>query len=606
MRAATPQIAGTGVARSGRATGRPPPPRAAPRHAARVPARRRTHKQHASRTGPSFVAAALFARAGREEVMESFDPNELLPETSIRGARDFGFKRNLQRDYQRESVIGKGSFGTVWRCTSRKTGESYAVKSMPKRFVGGRLDSMFQRRVENEVDVLRTLGNSLNVAYLYDVFEDDKNVDLVMEMCTGGELWARIEEGRYTEEQAAAAITDVLRAIAQCHAKGVLIRDVKPENFLYLHDGPDAPLKTIDFGMSVMCQPGELLIDRAGTVLYCAPELLRMSYGLPSDLWSAGIVAYQLLTGRLPFAGPWGSEVTELWASERRFDRKEAFRAILNAPLDFESEPWGPSGWLGDDCADLLQGLLERDPEKRLTALQALQHPWIKKHARRRETSAAGDESAEGAALHDSVVQRLQRFGTFGRLKQIALARVATAVAADDAELVQGLTEIFRELDPEGKGYAQYRDVLAALRGAGFDLSESEVQQMALQMDVDHDGRVEYGEWLASLLDWHEVQKSGHWREWTSRFFDQMDADHDGTIGREELGELLCGGTCPVPDELEGVMRELDRDRDGRISAEDFQAMMLTSSVDALEIFPPRLSQGGAEGGDGRRRKGKL
>lgn len=179
---------------------------------------------------------------------------------------------------------------------------------MRKKFLGGLLTDHFTSHVHHEVDILTKLGPSLNIAYLYGVYESDKHVNLVMERCQGGPLWDRIMNGAYSEQgpsqilnlqqsvslDAARILRDILRAIAQCHSKNIVIRDVKPENFLFLNTSDKAPLKAIDFGLAQYCSPMDVLEDRAGTPMYIAPEVLRRSYGQKADLWSAGVIAYQV------------------------------------------------------------------------------------------------------------------------------------------------------------------------------------------------------------------------------------------------------------------------------------------------------------------------
>ena len=265
------------------------------------------------------------------------------------------------------------------------------------------------------MDILNHLGRSLSVAYLYDVYEDDVCVDLVLELCEGGQLWRRIKRGRYTEAVAARILREVLRAIAQCHAAGVLVRDVKPENFLFLsEDEEDYTLKMIDFGESCRCgrmscrrqmdaspppPPGIAtycnevgrITDRAGTPMFLSPEVVRQSYGPKADVWAAGMIAYLMLSGKLPFK-PGGDEDDgddddeerhnnqDLYRSNEKFDNKTLFRQILYAPLDFSSSPWG-DGTLSPEAVDLVTRLLDRDENRRPCAEEALQHPWFAKTA---------------------------------------------------------------------------------------------------------------------------------------------------------------------------------------------------------------------------------
>ena len=314
--------------------------------------------------------------------------------------QSFGYPMDFESQFDVSEALGHGTFGTVFRSVRKSDGKEFAVKRMPKRFTSGNvLEKNYVRRIRNEVEIGSHLGASLNIAYFYGAYEDEKQVDLVFELCSGGELWNRIRSyGAYTERDAARLIREILRTVAQCHAAGVLIRDVKPENFLFLSKDPDSTLKAIDFGISVFCQPGQKIELRAGTPVYIAPEVLRQSYGFPADVWSAGIVAYQLLTGRLPFAGEYAS-VAETYMKSGTADNKEMFRAVLYAELDFESPPWDV---LSSGAKELVSSLLNRNPDERLTPEEALQHPWL----------ADAEAVAADIPLADTIVQRLQRFGT--------------------------------------------------------------------------------------------------------------------------------------------------------------------------------------------------
>lgn len=309
----------------------------------------------------------------------------------------FGFASNFDEEYTLGRQLGSGTFGTVYEAIHKKTGHKFAVKRTPKRFqTPGVLERYFVRRIRNEVDICNHLGRSLNVAYLYAAYEDEKHIDLVMELCTGGELWdaIRARGGHYSERDAARLVREVLRTVAQCHAAGVLMRDVKPENFLFASPDPDAPLKAIDFGISVFCEPGQEIDLRAGTPIYIAPDVLKQKYSHPADMWSVGIVAYMLLTGRLPFSGEEGDEVAELYMSKHVFNNKDVFRAVLYADLDFTSSPWDK---ISTDARELVESLLSREPSARPTAEEALASPWLNSGCR-----SSGSESDSGSSGNGS------------------------------------------------------------------------------------------------------------------------------------------------------------------------------------------------------------
>lgn len=145
-----------------------------------------------------------------------------------------------------------------------------------------------------------------NVIKLYEYFEDETNVYLVTELCTGGELFDRIIKEEFFSEQVAAKVfKQILQALNYCHSMNIVHRDLKPENFLFVSNDPNADLKIIDFGLSKIMEGGKLhrMKTRAGTPYYISPEVLAGNYDVSCDMWSAGCMMYILLCGYPPFYG---------------------------------------------------------------------------------------------------------------------------------------------------------------------------------------------------------------------------------------------------------------------------------------------------------------
>lgn len=442
---------------------------------------------------------------------------------------------------------------------------------MAKRFgTDGYLEPNFVRRVYHEVDILQHLGCSLNVAYCYGAFEESTCVGVVLEMCSGGELWSRITFGEYTERDAAQLVREILRTVAQCHSCNVIIRDVKPDNFLFLSDEDGGGMRAIDFGLAEYCEPEQYLSDKAGTVVFIAPEVLRNRYTLSADVWSVGIIAYLLLTGRLPFGDEDGQEVSELFLTKQNYRNKDVFRAVLYSPLDFESPPWDT---LSSDAKHLLQSLLRRESANRPTALEALRFKWL------REESSPNEEP-----IARSIVQRLQRFGTYGRFKQVALRRVAHTFAAD-SHLLTELRQLFDAIDTDCSGTITHDEMLEAMETGKWSLSKSEVSQLLAQLEVTPHGEFDYGDWIAALVDWRDLQDSDEWEGWIKAAFDAFDVDGSGRLNTDRLNAVLCGDVCEVTDTVEAALREADIDHDGSISLQEFEALMRTTTADSLELF---------------------
>jgi calcium-dependent protein kinase len=490
----------------------------------------------------------------------------------------FGYSSGFEERYDLGDLVGSGTFGRVYTATEISSGQRFAVKRMPKRFgPDGTMDKYYVRRIRNEVDIGNHLGRSLNIAYVYETYEDDAKVDIVMELCTGGTLWDAIicpnDENEYTQDDMCRLVRDILRVVALCHSQGVMIRDVKPDNFLFAtSDHSHAPLKAIDFGVSVFCEPGERVDMRAGTPMYVAPEVLKCDYGLEADVWSAGVVAYLILTGKLPFSGDEGDEVAEDFMKGSACANKDIFRAILYSDLDFSDETWKglPSG-----AKDLISKMLQRNPADRPTAASCLQHEWM---------FTLGQTDKE----KNTVVQRLQRFGTYGLLKQTALrkmAHVATHSNLSDA-LQQGVDSL--GIVKLSDGRITKGDLRSILEGGNFDLSSQEADQLLLQMTFDEDDAVDPADWIAAMTEWKAVRDTSEWDYLLNEVFDAADIDNDDALGAEDVERLLCGDEgCDVSDMVDAAIREADSDGDGALSFGEFKSLLSNHESD-LEFFDDR------------------
>jgi calcium-dependent protein kinase len=152
--------------------------------------------------------------------------------------------------------------------------------------------------IRNEIDILRRLDHP-NIIRLYETFEESNNIYLVLELCSGGDLYERT----YTEADTILVIQQLLRAVSYLHEKNIIHRDLKFENILFENKSRNAGIKLIDFGLSKMFKEGETMDEAIGTIYSMAPEVLAGSYTESADIWSVGVLAFMLLCGELPFDG---------------------------------------------------------------------------------------------------------------------------------------------------------------------------------------------------------------------------------------------------------------------------------------------------------------
>ncbi|CAI5950342.1 unnamed protein product [Closterium sp. NIES-65] len=201
------------------------------------------------------------------------------------------------------------------------------------------------------------------IVQLHWVFEDDVGVHLVMDFCDSGDLYDEVvRRGRLPEKESALLFRQIASALAFCHSRGVMHRDMKPENIL-LHKQGDASnrltVKLADFGLAIPLLAGETTRGISGSTFYMAPEVLSGEYGHSADVWSLGVLLFTMLSGAVPFLGDDNSDSTE---------------AVLNGRLDFSSPEWAT---ISVEAKGLIRCMLHRDPRRRPTAAKVLSHPWV-------------------------------------------------------------------------------------------------------------------------------------------------------------------------------------------------------------------------------------
>ncbi|KAB5542680.1 kinase-like domain-containing protein [Coniochaeta sp. 2T2.1] len=267
--------------------------------------------------------------------------------------------------YKVGKTLGAGSYSVVKECVHIDTGRYYAAKVINKRLMAGR-----EHMVRNEIAVLKkvSMGHQ-NILTLVDYFETMNNLYLVTDLALGGELFDRIcRKGSYYESDAADLIRATLSAVAYLHDHGIVHRDLKPENLLFRTPEDNADLLIADFGLSRIMDEEQfhVLTTTCGTPGYMAPEIFKKTgHGKPVDLWALGVITYFLLCGYTPF--------------DRDSDFEE-MQAILNADYNFTPVEY----WRGvsDSAKDFIRRCLTVDPGKRMTAHEALQHPFVAGWAR--------------------------------------------------------------------------------------------------------------------------------------------------------------------------------------------------------------------------------
>ncbi|MFS8033967.1 putative protein kinase CAMK-CDPK family [Helianthus anomalus] len=458
---------------------------------------------------------------------------------------DFGYLKDFYERYTTGKLLGHGQFGYTYAAVDKANGDRVAVKKIDKNKM---VLPIAVEDVKREVKILQALNGHENVVKFYNAFEDESFVYIVMELCEGGELLDRIlskKESRYTEKDAAIVVRQMLKVAAECHLHGLVHRDMKPENFLFKSPKEDSPLKATDFGLSDFIRPGRRFTDIVGSAYYVAPEVLKRRSGPESDVWSIGVITYILLCGRRPF-----------------WDRTEdgIFREVLRNKPDFRRKPW-PS--ISNSAKDFVRKLLVKNPRARLTAAQALSHPWVRENG-----------NASMIPLDISVLSNMREFVKYSRLKQIALRALASTL---DEEEISDLKDQFHAIDVDKNGSISLEEMRQALaKDVPWKMKDSRVLEILQAIDSNTDGLVDFTEFVAATLHVHQLEEHNNekWQKMTKAAFEKFDVDKDGYITPDEL-KLHTG----LRGSIYPLLEEADVDKDGKISLPEFRKLLRSASM---------------------------
>ena len=431
--------------------------------------------------------------------------------------------------------LGKGWYGKVYEVKNKKTGEIRACKHLSK------LSIKNLEKFQREINILIKTDHP-NIIKLYEIFESQRSLYLVMEECKGGEVFDRIIEHiqskkMYSEKDAANMFQQVMSSIKYCHNNGICHRDLKPENLLYLNAGTekDNPIKVIDFGLSQIFINRKLK-TKVGTAYYVAPEILNGEYTEKCDIWSAGVILYIFLSGDPPFNGASDSAI---------------YSKIAQMKFSFPDKKWKN---VSNEAKDLINHMLA--PEKdRYDAEQVLAHPWFKNAS----NTPLVDLNFDPMFFSDYV--------SGCPIKKISLLFIASRL---DENEIRNLKQIFQAFDKGKDGQISIDELkqgLTQLKTTHFN--PEEIFNLFKTIDADKNGRIDYTEFLAATLERHTYLK----KERLYEAFTILDKDNNGHISKKELMEVL-KTEKQQEKEIEAYIKAADKNGDGVIDYKEFLDLM--------------------------------
>lgn len=433
---------------------------------------------------------------------------------------------------KKKQVLGEGSYGQVCRGKNRGTGVYRAIKAIDRSKIPN------EEKFQQEVEIQQKLDHT-NIVRLYEVFKDAKRVYLVMEMCTGGELFDRIvaETERHTdgsafgEPQCAIYMHQIIGAMHYLHSQHFVHRDIKPENFLMQNETKEAEIKVIDFGLAKEFNPKKdpPMKSRAGTPYYVAPEVLAGKYNEKCDIWSCGVIMYILLCGYPPFHGD---------------NDRQILDKVKKAQYDFPAEDWDR---VSQEGKSVIKAMLTKSAADRPSAEDVLNMKWMKDRAKTREINLANDFGA-----------RLKKFRNVSKIKKLALTVIAQQLKDDE---LKQLRETFLALDDNRDGTLSISEIKEGMAKAKVSIPP-DLEETILNLDTDGSGTIDYTEFIAATISQQVyMREESLWQA-----FRTFDKDGDGKITADELAILLGDRT-----DIAEMISEVDLNKDGMIDFEEFK-----------------------------------
>ena len=446
--------------------------------------------------------------------------------------------RGLRDVYENIKKLGKGSFGKVFQVRNKSTNKFYACKKLSKL-------NMNKAQFQKEVDILMKMDHP-NIIKLYEVFESDNSIYLIMEECFGGELFDRIlkrikKNDLYNEKEACKIMQQVIGAIEYCHNNGIVHRDLKPENLLYAYEGEEEnnPIKIVDFGLSQNINYNKTLSSKVGTAYYVPPEILAGKYNEKCDIWSAGVILYILLSGEPPFNA---SNDNLIYSKIKKID------------FSFPDNKWKN---ISKEAKDLLSKMLVKE-DARLSASQVLEHPWF---------NLLKGEKISLQNLNFGKENFFKKYCESNLLKKIMLLYIASKL--EESEILD-LKNLFKAFDKDNNGQIDYKEFEKGLMELNSDdLNQQEIKKCFDEIDVDHSGKIDYTEFIAASLERRVYLK----KEKLFEAFTSLDKDKNFQISKDELMKIL--KLEPKEDHFVAKLINIaDKNGDGNIDYKEFLQMM--------------------------------
>ncbi len=457
-------------------------------------------------------------------------------------------KSDPDNDYKKLNFLGEGSFAAVYRVQNKYTDVVCAMKIINKSYNCSPED---EKEIINEINILRSMDHP-NVLKIFEFYSNKQSYSIVTELCPGGELFQQIiDKGPFNEQYSAYIMYQLFSAVNYCHKMNIIHRDLKPENILIVSkDSNGYPyIKVCDFGTSKIVEKGAVQRKLVGSSYYIAPEVLKKHYNEKCDVWSCGVIMYILLSARPPFGGQ---------------DDNDIMERVATGVYDLESAPFDK---LSSSALDLIRKLLTMDVKSRISAEEALNHPWFKENKSQELYNRINNESTI-----KTLIENLKNYRRTSVIQETALAYLVHHFP--QVKDVINSCKLFNQMDKSGDGKITKAELIKGLSERYKSKTlEQDVEEIYKNLDMDNNGYIGYEEFVRAAVSKEYFVKDNVLR-FAFRYFDK---DDSGAITFDEIEELF---TQSIPDKnkvhetLRTIIQEVDRNNDDKITFEEFSIVM--------------------------------
>ena len=459
-------------------------------------------------------------------------------------------QKNIQNEplnwYTKIKLLGKGTFGEVYLVKHNKTGVIRALKIIDKNNLILNGEELSDKEILNEINILKKIDHP-NIMKIFEFYITETTYSLILEFCEGGDLDDFVFGNQLSEFQIIYIMYQIFSAMNYCHKMKILHRDLKPSNILIKknQDGL-CRVKICDFGTSAIFKKGEKQKEVIGTLCYMAPEVLNEDYNQKCDLWSCGVIMYFLLTGKMPFIGK---------------DSDQTMEKILLYSYNTKA-----LSKYNRYTKDLLSKLLEKDPNKRISAEQALNHKVFNKNKTKEILNEIQDEK-----MIFKFIDNLKKYKSKSILCETALAYLVHNYP--DLEQVNEACKLFNKLDVNENGKITEDELYIGLSLLiESDELRNDIEEIFINLDIDNDNYISYEEFIRAA-----IEKDIFLQEDILKFaFHYFDKDNSGKITINDLdvvfNESIKSKDCKK--ELNNILGEVDNNNDKEIDFEEFKKLM--------------------------------